>query len=79
MPKFLPPTGYGFQETDNERSNSRLGWAIGALLAAGAAGIAGFGALRLRSRRGLFKSHDDEDEDELLVSQTEGREEGEVR
>lgn len=43
----LPSTGMG----DGSGSGGGLSWYIGALAAAGIAGIAGFGALRLRARR----------------------------
>lgn len=68
MPEALPPTGYGYEESEGDRSNIALGWLIGALLAAGAAGAIGFGALRLRSQRQreLFRSHEDEDKDDWL-------------
>ena len=44
----LPPTGQGYGSTSD--SDSGLGWLIAALAGAGVAGIAAFGALRLRSR-----------------------------
>lgn len=44
----LPPTGYG---SSTGGSDSSLGWIIAGLAGAGLAAIAGFGALRLGSRR----------------------------